>query len=65
MSLIKSATIITMDDKVGTIQGSVLVEDGVIKEVIPHYPESEPPIRNSQATGGKISVKPCKKEEDV
>ncbi|WP_161493885.1 amidohydrolase family protein [Virgibacillus necropolis] len=54
--LIKNATIITMDDKVGTIQGSVLVDNGIIKEVIPHYPGSEPPIRAKETIDGSEMI---------
>ncbi|WP_085992125.1 amidohydrolase family protein [Oceanobacillus senegalensis] len=54
--LIKNATIITMDDNLGTIQGSVLVEDGIIMEVIPHSPESEPPIRAKETIDGSEMV---------
>lgn len=58
-TLIKNTTIITMDDKVGTIQGSVLVEEGVIKEVIPHTVGSEPPIRaNETIDGSEMIVMP-------
>lgn len=55
-TLIKSATIITMDDKVGTIHGSILVEDGVIKEVIPHCNGREPPIRADETIDGSEMI---------
>jgi len=48
-----------MDDDTGIIQGSVLVENGLIKEVIPHNPGSEPPIRaNETIDGSEMIVMP-------
>jgi 5-methylthioadenosine/S-adenosylhomocysteine deaminase len=58
-TLIKNVTIITMDDDAGIIQGSVLVENGFIKEVIPHNPGSEPPIgANESIDGSEMIVMP-------
>ncbi|TYS86198.1 amidohydrolase family protein [Rossellomorea aquimaris] len=58
-TLIKNVTIITMDDDAGIIQGSVLVENGLIKEVIPHNPGSEPPIgANETIDGSEMIVMP-------
>jgi len=58
-TLIKNVTIVTMDDDTGIIQGSVLVENGLIKEVIPHNPGSEPPIRaNETIDGSEMIVMP-------
>lgn len=54
--LIKNATIITMDDKVGMILGSVLVEDGLIKDVIPHSPGREPPIHAKETVDGSEMI---------
>ncbi|MEI2664035.1 amidohydrolase family protein [Rossellomorea sp. LJF3] len=58
-TLIKNATIITMDDQSGIIQGSVWVENGRIKEVIPHLPGSEPTIHvNETIDGSEMIVMP-------
>jgi 5-methylthioadenosine/S-adenosylhomocysteine deaminase len=58
-TLIKNTTIITMDDPSGIVQGSVWVENGLIKEVIPHSPGSEPPIpANETIDGSEMVVMP-------
>ncbi|MGG4169173.1 amidohydrolase family protein [Rossellomorea vietnamensis] len=58
-TLIINASIITMDDQSGIIQGSVWVENGRIKEVIPHTPGSEPRIRvNETIDGSEMIVMP-------
>jgi 5-methylthioadenosine/S-adenosylhomocysteine deaminase len=55
-TLIKNATIITMDDNASIIQGSILVEDGFIKEVIPHNFGSEPTIRANETIDGSEMI---------
>ncbi|MFL8937266.1 amidohydrolase family protein [Rossellomorea oryzaecorticis] len=51
-TLIKNATIITMDDHAGILEGSVLVENGIIKELIPHHHGSEPQIPADETIDG-------------
>ncbi|XXM71397.1 amidohydrolase family protein [Lysinibacillus sphaericus] len=55
-TLIKNTTIVTMDDHAGILKGSVLVENGLIKEVIPHHPGSEPPVQASETIDGSEMI---------
>jgi 5-methylthioadenosine/S-adenosylhomocysteine deaminase len=55
-TLIKNTTIITMDDQAGILEGSVLVENGLIKEVIPYNPGSELPIQADEKIDGSEMI---------
>ncbi|MCM3718637.1 amidohydrolase family protein [Fictibacillus phosphorivorans] len=51
-TLITNAVIMTMDDDDRIIEGSVLVENGIIKKVIPHQPGSGPRIAAEETIDG-------------
>jgi 5-methylthioadenosine/S-adenosylhomocysteine deaminase len=55
-TLIKNATLVTMDDHPGIIQGSVLVENGLIKEVLPPNPGSEHLFRADETIDGSEMI---------